>query len=54
MSPSSLGTTSCQARLPSAWLKHIITPRSPWWRGSRGALLLVPINTFPPEITGVE
>ena len=47
MSPSSFGTTSCHARLPSASFRHISTPRSPSCRGSRGWPLFVPMSTLP-------
>ena len=52
--PANFGTTSCQQNRPSFSSRQSKTPRSPWWRGSRGSSLLVPMRTFPPAITGVE
>src|SRR5690242_4990789 len=48
-----LGTASCQRSLPLASSKHIKTPRSPWYLGSRGESLLVPTNTRPPATVGL-
>src|SRR5205823_5355679 len=53
MGSAGISCTACHRNLPSASLKHIMTPlTAPLTAGSRGLPLLVPKNTLPSATIG--